>query len=624
MNVPTDAPERTSANLLFVFHDKVWIHVPGRRLFAFFRHRRLPFALKSFGCNKAAYGVYCSRLSPHSREIMKLLAKRILPFLKSGPAAAARQEDRSLPTDQDLVRAGAMLARERNFKDLVGTLVEQAQDISRVDLTAFYILKEPEDRRSDVRLVYKRGRYDVPETIPGGGELILFLRECREALVYNNRPDGGGGAQRPKTPGLFREVLIHPDMKSGMALPIVSPPREIGVLFVGSQFPCFFNRRRFHFLDSYTKLAGGAMQTSRLFDETRVSSKKIDSLERYQENVFNSMTNLVVTTDAAGDIYYFNEPAAQAMGLGQDDLGRNLEKTFRNSLSSKTVKAIVGSLVDGTEIIGLEGIYRSGEKEMDYSLNVTPLKTPRGKKEGLTLLFTNQTREKELKRTVRVVSEERRVIKDMFGRYMSQELMASLLESPDKINLGGDKRIATVLFADIRGYTSFSEKRDPERIVDVLNEYFTEAVEHVVRHGGYIDKFIGDCIMAVWGVPMASGKEDAANAVSCALAIQEMVRSRSRTFFKKDASRLRIGIGVNTGPLVAGNLGSEQRMDYSVIGDTVNLASRLENIAEADEVIISHETRSLLGSRFRIEDRPLTLVKGKEKPVQIYNVVGVK
>ena len=555
---------------------------------------------------------------------MTTLARRLLPFLKPKSAAPAGRDDSSLPTDQDLVRAGALLARERNFKDLVGAFVEQAQDICRADVTAFYLLKEPEDRASGLKLNYKRGRHLVPDEIPGGSELVRFLRECREALICNDwdDPENGESARARGERAFLREALINPDMKSAMALPIVSPPREIGVLFVASQKPRFFSRRRFHFLDSYAKLAGGAMQTSRLFDETRASSKKIDARERYQENVFNSMTNMVVTTDAAGHIQYFNEPAADVMGLCEDDLGRSLEKTFRDSLSSKTVKAIVKSLVEGAEVLGLEGIYRSGEREMDYSLNITPLRTPRGKKEGLTLLFTNQTREKELKKTVQVVSEERRVIKDMFSRYVSQEVVASLLESPDKINLGGDKRIATVLFADIRGYTSFSEKREPERIVDVLNEYFGEAVEHVVNFKGYIDKFMGDCIMAVWGVPVTGGKEDAANAVSCALAIQDMVRSRGRKFFKNDASRLRIGIGVNTGPLVAGNLGSEQRMDYSVIGDTVNLAARLENVAGADEIIVSLETRNHLGDRFRVEERPLIHVKGKERPIQIFNVVG--
>jgi PAS domain S-box-containing protein len=532
-------------------------------------------------------------------------------------SSGASNGDSTMPTEQDLVRAGALLTRERNFKDLVNVFVEQAQDISHADLSAFYILQDPGDRKSDLKLIYKRGRYSVPETISGDSELVHFVRECKEALIFNNKPASS-------VPSFLQETLINPEMKSAMALPIVSPPREVGVLFVASRKPCFFNRYRFHFLDCYTKLAGGAMQTSKLLDETRESSRKIDSLERYQENVFNSMTNMVVTTDATGLIYYFNEPAAQAMGLKQEDLGRSLDKIFKPSLASHTLKAINKSLEEGNEILGLEGIFRSGDKEIDYSLNVSPLKTPRGKKEGLTLLFTNQTREKELKQTVHAVTEERRIIKDMFCRYMSHEVMENLMQSPDKINLGGDKRIATVFFADIRGYTSFSEDREPEMIVEILNEYFSEAVENVIRHKGYIDKFIGDCIMAVWGVPMIPEKDDAFNAVSCALAIQDMVRSSKRKFFRNVASRLRIGIGINTGPLVAGNLGSMQRMDYSVIGDTVNLAARLEGVAGPDEIIISQTTKNQLGDNFKYEERPAVRVKGKEKPIQIYNVLGIK
>lgn len=556
---------------------------------------------------------------------MKQIAQRILSLVKSNASVSAGEPDSNLPTEQDLVRAGALLARERHFKDLVSVFVEQAQDISHVDMTAFYTLEDPDDRKSDLKLNYKRGRYEVPEKISGTSELVRFVYECKEALIFNNKYAlQNDEAQLKRVPAFIKETLLNPDMKSGMALPIVSPPREIGVLFVGSLEPCFFNRSRFHFLDSYTKLASGAMQTALLFEETREASKKIDSLERYQENVFNSMTNMIVTTDATGRIYYYNEAAAQTMGLKEGDLGRTLENAFRNALSSKTISTIMGSLKDGNEILGLEGIYKREENEIDYSLNISPLKTPRGRKEGLTLLFTNQTREKELKETVQAVSEERRVIKDMFARYMSQEVMTSLMESPESVKLGGDKREATVFFADIRGYTSFSEGRDPEKIIEILNEYFSEAVENVLKYRGYIDKFIGDCIMAVWGVPMASEKEDAINAVSCALAIQDLVRSAKRKFFLNDASRLRVGIGVNTGPLVAGNLGSMQRMEYSVIGDTVNLAARLESAAGPDEVIISHSTRERVGEAFKLETREPIRVKGKEKPIQIYNVLGLK
>ena len=363
-------------------------------------------------------------------------------------------------TDQDLVRAGELLAQKRNFEDLVAVFVEQAQDITHADMAAFYILADPDNRRSDLKLTYKRTKHPLPETISGNSELLRFIRECPEALIFNNKNAGENDeTQESEAIGgrtFLEEVLLHPAMKSGMALPIVSPPREIGVLFVCSRKPSFFNRSRFLFLNSYTKLAGGAMQTSLLFDETRESLLKIDSLERYQTNVFNSMTNMIITTNPSGDIHYFNEAAAKALGLKEKDLGRNMMDSFGKSLSAKTLQTLRKSLRDGDEVLGLKGIYRGGAKEIDYSLNVTPLKTSRGKREGLTLLFTNETRENELKQTVQTANEERRIIKDMFCRYMSQEVMTSLMEDPDSVKLGGDRRNATVFFADIRGYTSFS------------------------------------------------------------------------------------------------------------------------------------------------------------------------
>jgi adenylate cyclase len=166
------------------------------------------------------------------------------------------------------------------------------------------------------------------------------------------------------------------------------------------------------------------------------------------------------------------------------------------------------------------------------------------------------------------------VVKDMFSRYLSKEVVANLVKEPEKARLGGDKKNCTLFFADIRGYTSFSEGKTPEYIVEVLNGYFSQAVEVVIKHNGFIDKFIGDCIMAVWGVPMFTEEQDAKSAVQCALEIQELVKSKDRTFFTGQAKHLQVGFGMHSGPLVAGNLGSDQRMDYSVIGDTVNIAAR--------------------------------------------------
>ncbi len=132
---------------------------------------------------------------------------------------------------------------------------------------------------------------------------------------------------------------------------------------------------------------------------------------------------------------------------------------------------------------------------MDFSLNISPLKSRLGKHEGLILLFTDQSKEEELKQRMDMAVEERRVIKDMFARYMSADVLKNLMASPEQVQLGGDKKNATIFFADIRGYTSFSEGKEPEYIIEVLNDYFSEAVEIVIKYNGYIDKFIGDCIM---------------------------------------------------------------------------------------------------------------------------------
>jgi class 3 adenylate cyclase len=335
------------------------------------------------------------------------------------------------------------------------------------------------------------------------------------------------------------------------------------------------------------------------------------------------MTNLLITTDERGNIHYFNRAAAERLGLDESLLGKPLEGHFRNRMGKRVLGAVKKTYEDAQERLGLQGILRqTGDgADMDFSLNVSPLLGRRGRKEGLTLLFTDQTRERELQAKMETVVEDRRLIKDMFARYLSNDIVQTLMDKPELVKPGGDKKTATIFFADIRGYTSFSETKEPEYIIEVLNEYFSQAVEVIIRHRGYIDKFIGDAIMAAWGVPMYSEQEDAVEAVGCAVELQELVKSKDRSFFTGDASHLKVGIGMHTGPLIAGNLGSSRRMDYSVIGDTVNVAARLEGVAGPSEVIITQVTRDLIGDRFKLKELEPVKVKGKTKPIHIFSVL---
>jgi adenylate cyclase len=513
-------------------------------------------------------------------------------------------------TLEELVRAGSLLSRDMEFTTMASVLVEQSLDITRSDLACLYVHSDLEQRSSPLRLIYRRGRYPVAERLAASSELVAFVEESNEAVLLTGRIESP-----------FAPLLLHAHMQSGIALPLATPTQKLGLVVLNSRKRNHYGRERFLFLDSFAKLAAGMLHNARLFQDLREYLARIQALERYQENIFSSMTNLLITTDQEGRIRYFNSAAARSLGLGEAHLGAPTEEIFKSSLSKKIVTEISSANREKREVLGLKGIYRSAAGDMDFNLNIAPLVTRRGRAEGATLLFTDQTRERELAGRMKQVVEERRLIKDMFSRYLSNEIVRTLIDAPELVKPGGDKKEATIFFADIRGYTSFSEGRDPAYIIEVLNDYFSEAVEVVIRHHGYIDKFIGDAIMAAWGVPLQTVTEDAVQAVSCALEIQDLVRSKRRSFFKGEAQNLKIGIGMHTGPIVAGNLGSSRRMNYTVIGDTVNVAARLEGVAGPDEVIITQITRDYLGDHFRLEERKPVKVKGKSRPLHIFRVL---
>jgi class 3 adenylate cyclase/PAS domain-containing protein len=517
------------------------------------------------------------------------------------------------PIIDDVIRASGLLTRDMNFKNLVSVLVEQSLDVTRSDISVFYSYTDNPEQKDIVIQIYKRGRWDVPLQLDRNSSLIEFLEESRESVIVLNKSENRH----------FPSIILHKDMQSAIALPIFTPDSRTGFLILNSTEINYFNRSRFQFLDSFSRMAAGMINNARLFNEMKESYKRIESLERYQEGIFSSMTDLLLTLDSDGKLHFANEAAIKSFQIEQNSFGKSFQTLFQSMMDSSIIKSIGETSSKGKHFLGLQGIYKDKLKdiEIDFKLNLSPLIGIRGKKLGSILIFTDETKERDLKNKMSVVTEERRQIKDMFARYLSKDIVNSLINEPELVKLGGDQKQATVLFADIRGYTSFSEGKDPAYIIEILNEYFNEAVESVISNKGYIDKFIGDCIMAAWGVPMVSEEEDAINAVTCALQIQKLIQSSERLFFKGQAENLKVGIGMHTGHLVAGNLGSASRMDYTIIGDTVNIAARLEGVAEAGEIIITQSTRDKLGDLFLLEKRPAVKVKGKANAIPIYNVI---
>jgi adenylate cyclase len=220
-----------------------------------------------------------------------------------------------------------------------------------------------------------------------------------------------------------------------------------------------------------------------------------------------------------------------------------------------------------------------------------------------------------------VEGKEKRKVAKLFGRYVSRDVYAQLMANPDQAELGGKRREMTVLFSDIRGFTTVTERGDPEELVRQLNEYFSRMVEIVFRHKGTVDKFVGDMVMALFSAPL-DDPDHADHAVQAAVTMVSELAELNRAWAAKGMVQLDIGIGVNTGDMIAGNIGSSSIMSYTVIGDNVNLGSRLESLNKdyKTRIIISDATRTRLTSAFDIRPLGAVVVKGKSKAVQIFEI----
>jgi adenylate cyclase len=214
--------------------------------------------------------------------------------------------------------------------------------------------------------------------------------------------------------------------------------------------------------------------------------------------------------------------------------------------------------------------------------------------------------------------QERHMLRDTFSRYVSPELCEEILKNPGALALGGRRQQVTVLFADIRNFTSMSEAMAPETVVEVLNTYFTEMVDLVFQYQGTLDKFVGDALMAVFGVPLPL-PQAADRAVECALTMQRHLRELQAAG-KTPIQGMRIGI--NSGEAIMGNIGSDKRMDFTVVGDVVNVAARLQELAkelEAD-TLISEATFQELTGQYHTISEAATVLRGRKEPTPVYRL----
>ena len=354
-------------------------------------------------------------------------------------------------------------------------------------------------------------------------------------------------------------------------------------------------------LEALCAQAAVSIENAQLFED-------VSDSRNYNESILRSMSNGVVTLNAGNVVSKINHSALRILQRGESEiLGREIGQIFSgpnswvtNSLDKVLRTGRTDSTVDSDLVLGVRNA-------VSVNMTAVPLQDMHDERIGSMLIMEDITREKRLRNTM--------------SRYMSKAVMDELLEGGNAA-LGGASREVSVLFSDIRGFTTMSERLGPRETVAMLNDYFTDMVDVVFAHNGILDKYIGDMIMAVFG-SVRSTTDDAANAVKVGSRMMMALRELNLRRGVAGQESIRIGIGISTGDVVAGSIGSPKRLEYTVIGDRVNLAERLQNANKyyGTGVLICETTAARLSVPVRMRELDLIRVRGMQRPVSLSEVL---
>lgn len=356
--------------------------------------------------------------------------------------------------------------------------------------------------------------------------------------------------------------------------------------------------------------------------------------ELIHESIMRDMAQGIVIIDMEGMIVYANPAAERILGHGKKELlGQSFaECSFcfeGNASFNQTMLDAVYGITPSYR--GIIPYFTEGKFKKLY-ISTSYLKNDDEEKTGVIAAISDVSGIVELGNTAEAIEYihslnkklemRNNLLSDTFGRFLSDEIVHQLLETPHGLDMGGKKRFVTILMSDLRGFTAMSERMEPHRLLAMLNHYFGEMTEIIQQRNGTILEFMGDAIVAVFGAPLAS-ESHASDAVAAAVEMQARMADVNQWNKQRGYPRLEMGIGINTGDVIVGNIGSEKRTKYGIVGNNANLCSRIESYTVGGQILISPQTRELVTETLAVDREQVVFPKGVKAPLVLTSVMGI-
>ena len=446
---------------------------------------------------------------------------------------------------------------------------------------------------------------------------------------------------KTQKPVIINDTRMHRRLrrckiKNIIALPLMFGKEPVGVFVILNKHSALFKKRDlilFTMICRFTALAITHSKSYVELDEKNKELSTIYAIDRIRDTIkdFNTMMDAVLqelTTVIDAKLAFFLLYNKKTNKTELKVSGKLKSSSFVHN-NSNTIYEMSRSTLNHGELMAFEDVSKEISSAIctpivvsDDTMGVFGAINPNSKS-GFTNVDKNLLNAIAKQSDSAVFEDmEKTEIKNAFSRYVSPEVMEDILANPEKNAMKTDKREISVMFSDLRGFTALSEKMPPEKIVEILNEHFETMVAIILKNRGTLDKFVGDQIMALFGAPVYT-ESHALKAIKTAVEMQKAQAELSKKLKKQYNIDVEIGIGINTGEMIVGNIGCKQRMDYTVIGDSVNVAARLCGAAKGAEIIITENTYAEVKKLVKVEELEPLHAKGKSKPLQVYRVTGL-